>query len=93
MSKKCTAPRSVLLLGLALAVSPGVLAGSIDVNFSDDAARFGFGSSAGRLDWDVSWLAKAWHPDTQLPEQLKQDAIRIRDAMEEIMNAGAKGEW
>jgi len=45
------------------------------------------------LDWDVSWLAKAWQPDSQLSEQLKKDAIRIRDAMEAIMNAGAKGEW
>jgi uncharacterized protein (DUF302 family) len=45
------------------------------------------------LDWDVSWLAKAWHPDSQLSEQLKKDALRIRNAMEAIMNAGAKGEW
>ena len=45
------------------------------------------------LDWDVSWLSMAWHPDSILPEDLKQDAIRIRDAMEEIMHAGATGEW
>lgn len=45
------------------------------------------------LDWDVSWLAMAWHPDSQLDEELKQDAIRIRDVMTEIMRAGATGEW
>ena len=45
------------------------------------------------LDWDVSWLSMAWHPESQLPEDLKQDARRIRDAMEAIMNAGATGDW
>ncbi len=45
------------------------------------------------LDWDVSWLARAWHPDSQLPEQIREDALRIRDAMEKIMHAGATGEW
>ena len=45
------------------------------------------------LDWDVSWLSMAWHPDSQLPEDLKQDARRIRDAMEAIMQSGASGEW
>ena len=45
------------------------------------------------LDWDVSWLSMAWHPDSILPEDLKQDSIRIRDAMEQIMRAGATGEW
>jgi len=45
------------------------------------------------LDWDVSWLAQAWHPDTKLPPQLVEDAKRIRNAMDAIMNAGANGEW
>lgn len=45
------------------------------------------------MDWDVSWLARAWHPDSQLSEELKADAVRIRDAMEQIMHAGATGEW
>ncbi|MEA3292825.1 MAG: DUF302 domain-containing protein [Pseudomonadota bacterium] len=45
------------------------------------------------LDWDVSWLALAWHPGSQLDEQLKQDAIFIRDVMREIMQAGAAGAW
>ena len=45
------------------------------------------------LDWDVTWLGMAWHPDSQLSEQLKQDAIRLRDAMDQIMRAGAAGEF
>ena len=45
------------------------------------------------LDWDVSWLAMAWHPDSKLDEELTQEAIRLRDAMEQIMHAGATGEW
>ncbi|MDP7569178.1 MAG: DUF302 domain-containing protein [Arenicellales bacterium] len=45
------------------------------------------------LDWDVSWLAMAWRQGSSLPEDLKQDAIRVRDAMTEIMEAGANAEW
>jgi hypothetical protein len=45
------------------------------------------------LDWDVSWLAMAWREGSSLPEDLKQDAIRVRDAMTEIMEAGANAEW
>jgi uncharacterized protein (DUF302 family) len=45
------------------------------------------------LDWNVSWLANAWHPDSELSEELTQDAVRIRDAMEQIMHAGANAEW
>ncbi len=45
------------------------------------------------MDWDVSWLAMAWRPDSELSDQLIKDAVRIRDAMEQIMQAGAKGEW
>ena len=45
------------------------------------------------LDWDVGWLAMTWHPDSQLDPELKKDAKRIRDAMEQIMHAGATGEW
>ena len=45
------------------------------------------------LDWDVSWLARAWQPGSQLDPELIQDAIRIRDAMTEIMQAGASGDW
>ena len=45
------------------------------------------------LDWDVSWLARAWQPGSQLDPELIKDAIRIRDAMTEIMQAGASGDW
>ncbi len=45
------------------------------------------------LDWDVSWLARAWQPGSQLEPGLIQDAIRIRDAMTQIMQAGARGDW
>ena len=45
------------------------------------------------LDWNVTWLSMAWHPDSQLDAELKEDAVRIRDALEQIMHAGATGEW
>jgi hypothetical protein len=35
----------------------------------------------------------AWRQGSSLPEDLKQDAIRVRDAMTEIMEAGANAEW
>ena len=45
------------------------------------------------LDWDVSWLSRAWQPGSRLDPELIKDAIRIRDAMTEIMKAGASGDW
>ena len=45
------------------------------------------------LDWDVSWLSRAWQPGSRLDPELIKDAIRIRDAMTEIMQAGASGDW
>jgi len=45
------------------------------------------------LDWDVSWLARAWQPGSQLDPVLVKDAVRIRDAMNQIMQAGASGDW
>ena len=45
------------------------------------------------LDWDVSWLAIAWQKGSKLPENLRQDAVRIRDGMAAIMEAGATAEW
>jgi len=45
------------------------------------------------LDWDVSWLAMAWQKGSKLPEELRQDALRIRDGMTAIMEAGANAEW
>lgn len=43
------------------------------------------------LDWDVRWLDTSNHPD-KIATALRADAIRIREAIEEIMVAGAKGE-
>ena len=45
------------------------------------------------LDWDVSWLSRAWQPGSRLDPKLVKDAIRIRDAMTQIMQAGASGDW
>ena len=45
------------------------------------------------LDWDVSWLARAWQPGSKLDPDLVADAVRIRDAMTQIMEAGATGDW
>ncbi len=45
------------------------------------------------LDWNVSWLARAWQSGSQLDPDLVQDAVRIRDAMTQIMQAGASGDW
>ena len=45
------------------------------------------------LDWDVSWLALTWHPDSQIDQELKENGRRIRDVMVAIMEAGAAGEW
>ena len=45
------------------------------------------------LDWNVTWLAMAWHPDSQLDAELKKDAVRVRNSLEQIMQAGATGEW
>jgi uncharacterized protein (DUF302 family) len=45
------------------------------------------------LDWDVSWLSRAWQPGSRLDPELIKDAIRIRDAMAQIMQAGASGDW
>ncbi len=45
------------------------------------------------MDWDVSWLAKAWQPGSKLAPDLVEGAQRIRDAMTEIMEAEASGDW
>ena len=45
------------------------------------------------LDWDVSWLSRAWQPGSRLDPELVKDAVRIRDAMTQIMQAGASGDW
>lgn len=43
------------------------------------------------LDWDVRWLDTSNHPD-KLSPALREKAINVRDAIEDIMTAGAKGE-
>ena len=45
------------------------------------------------LDWDVTWLTLAWHPDSQIDSELKKNGLRIRNAMKSIMEAGASGDW
>lgn len=43
------------------------------------------------LDWDVSWMDTSPHPD-RMPDSLHQSAARLRQALSEIMRAGAEGE-
>lgn len=43
------------------------------------------------LDWDVRWLDTSNHPDKITPD-LREKAIRVRTSIDEIMEAGAKGE-
>jgi uncharacterized protein (DUF302 family) len=43
------------------------------------------------LDWDVSWVKDSPNPN-RLPEGLIKSASRLRKGLEEIMQAGAKGE-
>ena len=45
------------------------------------------------MDWNVAWLQFAWHPDSQLPVDLKADSDRIREAMRSIIDAGVNGDW
>ena len=44
------------------------------------------------LDWDVRWLDTSKNPN-QISAKLREGAIRIRDAMDKIMRAGAAGEF
>ena len=43
------------------------------------------------LDWDVRWLDTSNNPN-KISEKLRKDAIRIREAIESIMDAGASGD-
>ena len=45
------------------------------------------------LDWDVNWLNLAQNPNSVLDEELKQEAIRIRDGMRYIMEGAATGDF
>lgn len=44
------------------------------------------------LDWDVRWLDTSKNPN-QISDKLREGAIKIRDAIDKIMRAGATGEF
>jgi uncharacterized protein (DUF302 family) len=44
------------------------------------------------LDWDVRWLDTSKNPN-QISNNLRDGAIKIRDAIDKIMRAGASGEF
>lgn len=44
------------------------------------------------LDWDVRWLDTSKNPN-QISDQLRAGALKIRDALDQIMRAGALGEF
>jgi len=44
------------------------------------------------LDWDLSWV-KGYEAAMGITPELAQGAIDIRNKMDEIMRAGAQGEW
>ena len=45
------------------------------------------------LDWDVNWLNLAQNPNSVLDEELRAEAIRIRDGMRYIMEGAATGDF
>lgn len=45
------------------------------------------------LDWDANWLNLAQNPNSVLEEDLKNEAIRIRDGMRYIMEGAATGDF
>lgn len=44
------------------------------------------------LDWDVRWLDTSKNPN-QISDKLRDSAIKIREAIDKIMRAGANGEF
>jgi len=44
------------------------------------------------LDWDVRWLDTSKNPN-QISDKLREGAIKIREAIDKIMRAGASGEF
>lgn len=44
------------------------------------------------LDWDVRWLDTSKNPN-QISDKLREGALRIREAIDKIMRAGAAGEF
>jgi len=45
------------------------------------------------LDWDVNWLNLAQNPNSVLDEELRAEAIRIRDEIRYIMEGAATGDF
>ena len=45
------------------------------------------------LDWDVSWLDFAQNPNTHLAKDLREDAVRIRENIQYIMEGAATGDF
>lgn len=45
------------------------------------------------MDWDITWLDAAWHPENKFDKEFRDGAIKIRKQMEDIINAGVSGEW
>jgi uncharacterized protein (DUF302 family) len=43
------------------------------------------------MDWDVRWMDTSRHQD-KISESLRAKAIKIREGIEQIMDAGAKGD-
>ena len=45
------------------------------------------------LDWNVNWLNLAQNPNSVLDEELRAEAIRIRDGLRYIMEGAASGDF
>ena len=45
------------------------------------------------MDWDVSWLDFAQNPNSHLSKEIREDAKRIRDNMNYIMEGAATGDF
>jgi uncharacterized protein (DUF302 family) len=45
------------------------------------------------LDWDVNWLDLAQNPNSVLDEELRKEAMRIRDGIRYIMEGAASGDF
>jgi hypothetical protein len=44
------------------------------------------------IDWDARWLDSSSNPN-QMPAELRERAIRVREQIETIMEAGATGDF
>ncbi len=45
------------------------------------------------LDWDVNWLNLAQNPNSVLDQELRDEAVRIREGMRYIMEGAATGDF